>query len=48
MADQRPEVVPKTEARQGETPHMARYVLTYGLGGVIVLFVLIYIIFFGH
>jgi hypothetical protein len=42
------EVVTKTEARQGITPHVTRYVLTYGLGGVIILFVLVYLIFFAR
>ena len=48
MAQQPEEVVTKTEARQGITPHVTRYVLTYGLGGVIVLFVLIYLVFFAR
>ena len=48
MAQEPGEVVTKTEARQGITPHVTRYVLTYGLGGVIVLFVLIYLVFFAR
>jgi hypothetical protein len=47
MSDESPEVLTKTEARQGVTPHMTRYVLAYGLGGVVVLFALIYFLFFG-
>ena len=48
MAEEPPKVVTKTQARQGVTPHMTRYVLAYGLSGVIILFVLIYLIFFGR
>jgi hypothetical protein len=48
MAEEPQKVLTKTEARQGVTPHMTRYVLTYGLGGVIVLFIVVYLVFFAH
>ena len=48
MTDETPEVISKTAARQGVTPHVMRYVLTYGLGGAIVVLVLVYLVFFGH
>jgi hypothetical protein len=44
--DETPEVLTKTDARQGETKHMTRYVLTYGVTGVVILFVLVYLLFF--
>ena len=34
------------EARQGVTGHNARYVLAWGIGGVIVGFVIVYVLFF--
>ena len=37
-----------TQARQGVTGHNVRYVLTFGLAGVIVAFTVIYLVFFGH
>ena len=40
MADEQ-ERVTTTEARAGATPHMARYVLVFGTGLVIVLFAII-------
>ena len=40
------ERVTTTEARQGITPHMTRYVLGYGLAGVIVVLAIAYILFF--
>ena len=39
-------VVPKTEARQGVTGHNVRYVLGFGLLGVIVAFAVIWLIYF--
>ncbi len=41
MADEQREHVTTTEARAGATPHMARYVLVFGTGLVIVLFAII-------
>jgi len=35
-----------TEARQGVTGHNVRYVLVWGIGGVIVAFVIVYFLFF--
>ena len=35
-----------TEARQGVTGHNARYVLIWGTGGVIFVFVIAYVLFF--
>lgn len=46
MAEEEPKVVSTTRARQGATPHMTRYVLTYGITGVVVLFVIVYFLFF--
>jgi hypothetical protein len=40
-------VLSKNEARQAVTGHNARYVLGFGLAGVIVAFVVIYAIYFG-
>ncbi len=42
-SDQTPIVESATEARQGVTGHNVRYVLGFGLAGVIVAFALIYI-----
>ena len=39
------EVLNKTEARQAVTGHNARYVLYWGLGGVIVAFLIVYFFF---
>ena len=41
MANEPTEHVTTTEARQGSTPHMTRYVLGIGLALVVVLFALI-------
>ena len=38
MADNHEEHKTTTEARAGSTPHMVRYVLGFGLAGVITLF----------
>jgi hypothetical protein len=35
-----------TEARAGVTGHNVRYVLAFGLGGVIVLFAIVWVTFF--
>jgi hypothetical protein len=35
-----------TEARQGVTGHNVRYVLAFGIGGVVVTFVILYFAFF--
>jgi hypothetical protein len=43
--EQRP-VLSKTEARQGVTGQNVRYVLWFGLGGVIAAFAVIYILYF--
>jgi len=39
--DQEPEHLTTTEARAGVTPHMTRYVLGWGLGLVIVIFLIL-------
>ena len=41
MADDQREHVTTTEARAGATPHMARHVLVFGTGLVIILFAII-------
>jgi hypothetical protein len=46
MADEPPKIVSKTEARQGVTPHVTRYVLTWGLGGAIIVLAIAYLVFF--
>jgi hypothetical protein len=44
-----PRVVEETtRARQGVTGHNVRYVLIFGLAGVIIAFAIIYLMFFGH
>lgn len=45
MAEPEPEHRTATEARAGATPHMVRYVLGFGLVGVIVLFALLLFVF---
>ena len=40
-----PKVLSKNEARQGVTGHNVRYVLTLSLGGVVVVFGVIYLLF---
>jgi hypothetical protein len=42
--DQREIQLTATDARQGTTPHVTRYVLTWGLGLVIVAFLMIYLL----
>jgi hypothetical protein len=39
--------VPARRARQGVTGHNVRYVLGFGLVGVVVAFLIVYLIFFG-
>jgi hypothetical protein len=48
MSEERPKTVTKTEARQGVTPHVVRYVLTWGLGGAIIVLAIAYLVFFWH
>jgi hypothetical protein len=43
---QRP-VVPAQRARQGATGHNVRYVLGFGLVGVIIAFMAVYVLYFG-
>jgi hypothetical protein len=43
--DNKPEVVTTTEARSGVTGHNVRYVLLFGLGGVIVVFAALLLFF---
>jgi len=40
-------VLSKNEARQAVTGHNVRYVLGFGLAGVIAAFVVIYVVYFG-
>lgn len=40
-------VVPTARARAGVTGHNARYVLGFGLAGIVVAFLAIYLIYFG-
>lgn len=40
-----PDHISQTEARQGTTPHMARYALAWGTGLTIVAFAILLIIF---
>lgn len=40
-------VVPKDEARQGETGHHVRYVLGFGVGILVLVFLIIYLVYFG-
>ena len=42
--DQEPDHIDTTRARAGATPHMTRYVLGWGLGLVIVIFLLLLLI----
>ncbi|MFN3943513.1 MAG: hypothetical protein ACK4K7_01120 [Allosphingosinicella sp.] len=36
-----PDHISKTEARQGTTPHMTRYILVWGLGLTIIIFLIL-------
>jgi hypothetical protein len=47
-SNQRPEVVTTTEARGGVTGHNVRYVLVYGLVGVVVAFAAVYFVVFAQ
>jgi hypothetical protein len=40
-------VLTKTEARQGVTGHNVRYVLGFGLAAVVIVFLAIYVAYFG-
>ena len=44
---ERPTLKSTDQARQGVTGHNVRYVLTFGLIGVAVAFVIIYLVYFG-
>ena len=44
MSDE-PEHINTTDARAGSTPHMTRYILGWGLGLVVVAFVIIILLF---
>jgi hypothetical protein len=44
---EQPTVVTKDRARQGVTGHNVRYVLSFGLAAIIVLFVAVYLAYFG-
>ena len=39
-------VVSKTEARQGETGHNVRYMVAFGLGGVVLAFAILGVVYF--
>jgi len=41
------ETATKTEARQAVAPHRLRYMLGFGIAGVIVAFVVIYVVYVG-
>jgi hypothetical protein len=50
MSDRRPNVTrasPTNKARQGVTGHNVRYVLAFGLAGVVIAFALVWFFFFG-
>lgn len=40
-------VIPTQRARQGATGHNVRYVLGFGLAAVVILFVILYLVYFG-
>lgn len=44
-ASERPEIRTTTEARQGVTGQKVRYVLYWGLGGIVVIYAVIYFLF---
>ena len=44
MKDEPTEHLTTTEAREGATPHMTRYVLGWGLGLVVLIFAILFII----
>ncbi|MGB6537441.1 MAG: hypothetical protein WBF58_15935 [Xanthobacteraceae bacterium] len=39
-------VLPAQQARQGATGHNARYVLSFGLAGIVIVFLAIWLIYF--
>jgi len=41
MMDQEPDHISTTQARAGTTPHVTRYVLGWGLGLVILIFLIL-------
>lgn len=41
------QVVPTPQARQGVTGHNVRYVLAFGIAGIVVAFIIVYLIYFG-
>ena len=45
MDDDGREHISKTEARQGTTPHMTRYILGWGLALVVIAFVILLLLF---
>lgn len=44
MTEDQPEHVTTTEARQGATPHMTRYILGISMVLIVVLFAIIYLV----
>jgi hypothetical protein len=42
-----PPVVPTPKARQAVTGHNVRYVLGFGLGAIIIAFIIVYLLYFG-
>jgi hypothetical protein len=44
-APQRPVVESEVEARQGVTGHNVRYVLGYGIAGIVIAFVIVYLVY---
>jgi hypothetical protein len=40
-------VVPTQQARQGATGHNVRYVLGFGLAGIVLAFTIVYLVYFG-
>jgi hypothetical protein len=46
-AERRDEQIVETEARAAVTGHNVRYVLAFSIGGVVVVFAIIYFLFFG-
>lgn len=44
--DEKPTVLPTTRARQGVTGHNVRYVLLASLGGIVVIFAVMYLTYF--
>ena len=44
MVNEREEHLTTTEARAGQTPHVARHVLIFGTGAIIILFLLLFLL----